>query len=101
MSSFQSGVELEAYLKNKGQQYQHSAMEEQARAIDTMGVMAEAFLVVVVAAPLFLMILLTVMSISQGHSVNLYGFALSLIFIPLTQLIVVALIQSSTPKGWG
>lgn len=100
ISSFQSGVELEAYLKTKGAQYQHEALDAQLRAIDTMGVMAEAFLVVVVAAPLFLIILLTVMAISQGEQVIFYGFVLSLLFIPLAQVMVGTMIQGLNPKGW-
>lgn len=100
ISSFQSGVELEDYLKSKGQQYHHQSLQEQAQAIDTMGVMAEAFLVVVVAAPLFLMILLSVMAISQGRQVIAYGLALSLLFLPLAQVIVGTMIQSMNPKSW-
>jgi flagellar protein FlaJ len=100
ISSFQSGVDLEDYLKTRGLQYQHAAQQEQAATIDAMGVMAEAFLVVVVAAPLFLMILLSVMAVSQGKGIVAYGLALSLIFLPLAQLVVGALIQGMNPKSW-
>jgi len=99
ISSFQSGVELETYLKTKGEQYQHEAQDAQLRAIDTMGVMAEAFLVVVVAAPLFLMILLTVMAVNQGAGVLPLGFALALVFMPLAQITVGALMQGANPRG--
>lgn len=100
ISAFQSGVELTSYLKTKGEQYQHEAEERQLKNLDTMGVLAETFLVMVVAAPLFLIILLTVMSINQGESVILWGFVLSLVFIPLCQIIIGALISSLNPKVW-
>lgn len=98
ISAFQSGVELESYLRHKGEQYQRAAVEEQLKTIDTMGLMAEAFLVVVVAAPLFLIILLTVMSINQGDKVLFYGYAMVLVFIPVTQLIIGTLVRSMNPK---
>lgn len=100
ISAFQSGVELESYLRHKGEQYQREAVEEQLKTIDTMGLMAEAFLVVVVAAPLFLIILLTVMSINQGEQVLFYGYAMVLVFIPVTQLIIGTLVRSMNPKVW-
>ncbi|HVM44751.1 MAG TPA: type II secretion system F family protein [Candidatus Thermoplasmatota archaeon] len=100
ISAFQSGVELESYLRHKGEQYQREAVEEQLKTIDTMGLMAEAFLVVVVAAPLFLIILLTVMSINQGEQVLFYGYAMVLVFIPVTQLIIGTLVRSMNPTVW-
>ena len=100
ISAFQSGVELTSYLKTKGEQYQHEAEERQVKNLDTMGVLAETFLVMVVAAPLFLIILLTVMSINQGQGVILWGFVLSLVFIPLCQIVIGALISSLNPKVW-
>lgn len=100
ISAFQSGVELTSYLKTKGEQYQHQAEEEQLKNLDTMGVLAETFLVMVVAAPLFLIILLTVMAINQGESIILWGFVLSLVFIPLCQVVIGAMISSLNPKVW-
>lgn len=100
ISAFQSGVELESYLKAKGAQYQREAVEEQKKVLDTMGVMAEAFLVVVVAAPLFLIILLTVMSINQGAKVITYGFLLTFLFIPFAQLLIGAVIRGMDPRTW-
>jgi archaeal flagellar protein FlaJ len=100
VSAFQSGVELESYLRNKGEQYQRDAIEHQLKTIDTMALMAEAFLVVVVAAPLFLIILFTVMSINQGRSVLLWGYAMVVVFIPLTQIIIGTIVRSMNPRVW-
>lgn len=100
VSAFQSGVELESYLRNKGEQYQRAAVAQQLTDIETMALMAEAFLVVVVAAPLFMIILLTVMSINQGRAVLFYGYAMVLVFIPLLQLIIGTLVRSMNPRVW-
>lgn len=100
ISAAQSGVDLETYLRTRGQQYQHELAEHQRRTIDTMGVLAEAFLVVVVAAPLFLIILLSVMAIDQGRAVIVAGYVLALVFIPLGQVILGALVRSMSPRAW-
>ena len=100
ISAFQSGVDLENYLKTKGAQYQRQSVEEQLKNFDSMGIMAEAFLTTVVAGPLFLIILLTVMTVSQGKGVLVWGYLLVCIFIPISQLIVGALIKSMNPKVW-
>lgn len=99
ISAFQSGVELESYLKTKGAQYQHESVEQQRKVLDTMGVIAEAFLVVVVAAPLFLIILLTVMAINQGEKVMFFGFLLTFVFIPMTQLLIGGIIRGMNSAG--
>lgn len=100
ISAFQSGVDLENYLRTKGAQAQRQAIEEQLRSFDSMGIMAEAFLVTVVAAPLFLIILLTVMTVSQGTGALFWAWLLVLVFIPVAQLIVGALVKSMNPKVW-
>ena len=100
ISAFQSGVDLENYLKTKGAQYQRQSVEEQLKNFDAMGIMAEAFLTTVVAGPLFLIILLTVMTVSEGRGVLAWGYALVLVFIPVAQVIVGALIKGMNPKVW-
>jgi flagellar protein FlaJ len=100
ISAFQSGVDLENYLKTKGAQSQRQAVEEQLKSFDAMGIMAEAFLTTVVAGPLFLIILLTVMTVNQGKSVLLWGYVLVLAFIPLAQIVVGTLIKGMNPKVW-
>lgn len=99
ISAFQSGVDLESYLKTKGQQYQNETMSEQRKSIDTMGLLAEAFLVVVVAAPLFLLILLTVMTLTRGNGSLAYGWGLVLVVLPLAQLVLGSVIQGMGPRG--
>lgn len=100
ISAFQSGVELPDYLRAKTAQAQHAEEERQLKDMDTMGVMAETFLVMVVAAPLFIIIMLTVMAVNQGANILLWGFLLSLVFIPITQLIIGTLVKSLNPKVW-
>lgn len=100
ISAFRSGVELSGYLKTKSAQYQHEQEQTQQETLDTMALMAEAFLVVVVAAPLFMIIMLTVMSITQGASVIAWGQMLVLGFIPFAQALIGGIIRTMNPKIW-
>ncbi len=100
ISAFRSGVELGTYLKSKSRQYQFEEEQVQKENVDTIGVMAESFLVVVVAAPLFLIILLTVMAVNNGEAVIFYGLVLVLGYIPLAQFGIGAIIRSMNPRIW-
>jgi len=100
VSTFQSGIELETYLTQKARQYSREDGERQKKDLETMSVMAEAFLVVVVAAPLFLIILLTVMAINQGPKVLGFGYLLSLVVVPIAQLTLGGIVKSLNPRVW-
>lgn len=100
ISAFRSGVELGTYLKTKSSQYQFEQEQVQKENVDTIGVLAESFLVAVVAAPLFLIILLTVMSISEGERIIMYGLVLVLGYIPMAQAGIGLLIRSMNPRIW-
>lgn len=96
VSTFASGVQLEDYLKTKVTYYQRQEVENQRKMLDTLGVIAESFLVIVVAAPLFLITLLAVMSINQGDDVITWGYGIALLYLPLTQVGVLVAVSSIT-----
>lgn len=96
VSTFASGVHLEDYLKAKVAQYHRQEMEDQRKLLDTLGIIAESFLVIVVAAPLFLITLLAVMSISEGGNVLLWGYGIALLYLPLCQVGVLVVVSSLT-----
>lgn len=100
ISAFSSGVDLEMYLKSKGEQYTREEIETQRQSLDVIGLMAETFLVVVVAAPLFLLVLLSVMSISSGDDVVFWGYVIALAYIPLSQAGIAVVVQSLNPRVW-
>lgn len=98
VSTFASGVQLEDYLKARVAHYQRQEVEDQRKFLDTLGVIAESFLVIVVAAPLFLITLLAVMSINQGDDVITWGYGLALLYLPLCQAGVLVAVKGLTGK---
>lgn len=100
ISAFSSGVDLEAYLRSKGEQYTREEIESQRQSLDVIGLMAETFLVVVVAAPLFLLVLLSVMSMSSGDDVIFWGYLIALAYIPISQIGISVVVQSLNPRVW-
>lgn len=96
-----SGADLRGYLNAKADQFLVENRQDQRRFLDSLGVLAESFVTVVVAAPLFLIIILSVLS-SFGGSVqdSLYlGYGLVLIVIPLSQFGFGWAISAMTPEA--
>ena len=60
-----SGGSLKSYFMAKGDQFMRENRVEQMGTLETLGVMAESFVTVVVAAPLFLLIMMSVIIIIQ------------------------------------
>lgn len=96
-----SGSDLKSYLNNKSEQFLMENRQDQRRFLDSLGVLAESFVTVVVAAPLFLIIILSVLT-SFGGSVQdslVLGYALVFLLIPLSQLGFGWAISSMTPEA--
>ncbi len=96
-----SGGDLKQYLLAKGEQYLVEARQENQRFMDSMGVLAESFVVVVVAAPLFLMVILSVMTMFGGdpREILSLGYIMILVLLPLGQAGFAVMIKSSTPEA--
>ncbi|MEK6851223.1 MAG: type II secretion system F family protein [Candidatus Thermoplasmatota archaeon] len=83
-----SGGQLKPYFLLKAEQYEKEDRLEMRAKMETLGMLAEAFVTVVVAFPLFLVVIMAIMAlISRGQS----EFVLNLLFavvggmIPLSQ----------------
>jgi flagellar protein FlaJ len=96
-----SGGDLKLYLLSKGDQYLVEGRQENQRFIDSMGVLAESFVVVVVAAPLFLLVILSVMTMFGGdpRQVLTLGYLLVLAVLPVAQAAFGLMIRSMTPEA--
>lgn len=94
-----SGGDLQEYFLGKSNQFLADNRQEQTRALEGLGVMAEAFVTVVVAAPLFLIVMLSVMTSfgADPAQVLLLGYLLVLVMLPLSQAGFAATIQFMTP----
>ena len=62
----QSGSELGPYFDRCVDRYMFEDLEERKKNLDTLAVMAESFVVTVIAFPLFLLIIITIMGLTSG-----------------------------------
>ena len=87
-----SGGSLKVYFMSKSEQYMRENRIQQEKDLQTLGVMAESFVTVVVAAPLFLIIMMSTMAMmGQAGGQNLL-LATIFLLIPVMQLVFGVLI---------
>ena len=93
-----TGGSLKSYFMEKAEQYMRENRIEQKRFLDSLGVMAEAYVTVAVAGPLLIMVvvpLLIIISQSSSHLPLLYAF-IGLIF-PLIHICFSMMIKLTAP----
>ncbi len=61
-----SGGQLKPYFKSKLEEYQEERKLQVQQNMETLGMLAESFVTVVVAFPLFLVVIMAIMSIMEG-----------------------------------
>lgn len=61
-----SGGKLKPYFKSKLEEYQEERKLQVQQNMETLGMLAESFVTVVVAFPLFLVVIMAIMSIMEG-----------------------------------
>jgi archaeal flagellar protein FlaJ len=100
ITTLSSGGDIKHYFLAKSEQYVYDNRQLQRRFLDNLSVMAESFVTVVVAAPLFLIVLLSVAITFGGNGENLLniGYILVLVLLPLAQAAFALSIQSMTPE---
>lgn len=67
----ESGGDLETFLEEEAEEYLDDAIEDQESFIETLGALSEVFVVGFVAAPLFLIVVLMVVSFLGADTVGL------------------------------
>lgn len=83
-----SGGQLKPYFLLKAEQYEKEDKLEMRKRMETLGMLAESFVTVVVAFPLFLVVIMAIMALINKNS---GGFIITLLFvvvglmIPLSQ----------------
>ena len=82
-----SGGQLKPYFLLKAEQYERENKLEQLQRVETMGLLAETFVTVVVAFPLFLVIIIAIFAVIGGGSsfMLIVLWAIVLGMIPLSQ----------------
>ncbi len=101
ITTLTSGGDLKTYLAQKSEQFIYENRQEQHRFLDSLGVLAESFVTVVVAAPLFLVVILSVMTSlgSSGRQTMLIGYVLVFALIPGSQAAFAWAIKVMTPEA--
>ncbi|WP_245852903.1 type II secretion system F family protein [Natrinema ejinorense] len=76
----ESGGDLETFLEEESEGALDNALEEQASFIETLGTLSEVFVVAFVATPLFLIVILMVVSFLGAETVELIAGLVYVVF---------------------
>ena len=86
LSVIQSGSELGPYFNRCVEKYMLNDLIDRKRNLESLAVMAEAFVVTVIAFPLFLVIILSIMGMTSGGVSFEFMFILAFVILPLAYL---------------
>ncbi|HHF56375.1 MAG TPA: secretion system protein [Thermoplasmatales archaeon] len=99
ITTITSGGDLKKYFLAKAEEYMRENRRTQKEFLETLGVLAESYVTVVVAAPLFLIIMFSVMALfGGGPSTALIMYLLAFVMLPLANLGFAIVIQSMSPE---
>jgi len=79
----QSGSELGPYFNRCVEKYMLNDLIDRKRNLESLAVMAESFVVTVIAFPLFLVIILSIMGMTSGGISFEFMFILAFVILPL------------------
>ena len=79
----QSGSELAPYFNRCVDQYMFDDLDERKKNLDSLAIMAESFVTTVIAFPLFLVIILCVMGLTNGGISFDFLYIISLFVLPM------------------
>ncbi len=99
MGSISSGSDLTMYFRTKAEQYALENRQGQKLFLDTLGLIAESYVTAMVAGPLFLIILQSIMSVLGGGGQPIFLYAIIYLIIPFGSIMFVVMISSMTPEG--
>ncbi len=101
VTAMSSGGDLKEYFQSKSEQYMYENRQEQKKFLESLGVLAESYVTVVVAGPVFVIVLLSVMLMFGGAGSNMLatGYLLVLFLIPMAQLGFGFTIDYVTPEA--
>jgi flagellar protein FlaJ len=98
IGTIQSGSDLFVYLSNVAEKYMHEDLRSRKKDLDLLGVIAEVFVISVIAFPIFLVIILTIMGFfggSMGLSMNIL-LLFSFMILPVVYAGFYLLIKSTS-----
>jgi archaeal flagellar protein FlaJ len=99
MGSISSGSDLTTYFRTKAEQYAIENRQTQKLFLDTLGLIAESYVTAMVAGPLFLIILQSIMSVIGNQSNPIFLYVIIYMMIPFGSIMFVIMISSMTPES--
>lgn len=101
ITSMGSGGDLKEYFQAKSEQFMLENRQDQKKFLESLGVLAESYVTVVVGGPVFVIVLLSVMLMFGGSGTGMLatGYLLILVLIPLAQLGFGFTIDYVTPEA--
>lgn len=95
-----SGGSLKSYFMLKAEEYMKQHKMAQKKFHETLGILAESFVAVVVAAPLFLIVIISLMALVGKDPKNSIMFLYIIIFlmVPLSQFGFIFVIKTMSPE---
>jgi flagellar protein FlaJ len=79
----QSGSELGPYFERCVEQYMFEDLEDRKKNLESLAIMAESFVVTVIAFPLFLVIIISIMGLTSGGISFDFLYILALMVLPM------------------
>ncbi|WP_406657844.1 type II secretion system F family protein [Methanolobus sp. ZRKC2] len=92
-----SGGELETYFQIKTEQYLMENRQRQKEFLETLGLLGETYVTAFVAGPLFLIVVISIMSI-MGNAEMIFLYLIIYAIIPIGSIMYIVLISSMTPE---
>ncbi|SFM58607.1 type II secretion system F family protein [Methanolobus profundi] len=93
-----SGGQLEPYFQIKTEQYIMENRQNQKEFLETLGLLGETYVTAFVAGPLFLVVVISIMSI-MGNAQMVFLYIIIYALIPIGSLMYVVLISTLTPEA--
>ena len=97
-ASISSGGNLTDYFRTKSVQYALENRQTQKQFLDTLAMLAESYITVMVAGVLFLIILQSIMSVMGGDSKPIFLYIIIYLMIPFGTILFIVMISTLTPE---
>jgi flagellar protein FlaJ len=97
-ASISSGGNLTEYFRTKSDQYALENRQTQKQFLDTLALLAESYITVMVAGVLFLIILQSIMSVMGGDNKPIFLYLIIYLMIPFGTILFIVMISILTPE---
>ena len=100
IGTFTSGGELQRFLEVSTETLMSDKVQSEKNFIETLGIMAELFMVLGVVSPIFFIVILAMMSMLGGSAGNSTVMMAVLVYviIPVSEMAIIVLIDAQQPE---